>query len=523
MATARRSRKARGFLVHKPQGTLTPRVQAVGPEHFGIVSIDCAKARSKFFLCTFYGQVLIEPTVLEHTQAAFRAALERVRGAVRDHGLRDVVVAIESTGTYHRPVQHAFRSAGFDTRLVHPFASKHFRQPADPGNKTDDTDLAAIFRATVNGFGLMQPTWPGVYLELQQLCRQRRDLVHKTTTLRCQIKETLHQLLPGYTALFAEHFFDTPVALPLARATGSAQAVLDAGLDGLRRLVPQGLRYKMTTLVKVLDWARTATPAQEPCQLYRESLDRLADDFLKKTSEIRGLEQRSARLLAQTPFLRLLALPGICVVSAAELAGEQGPPEGYANANHLTGRAGLCPSRYQSDQVDCANGPLRRHGNRRLRAALLQIANNLSRHNHHFQARAAQWKRQGKDLRWIRVKVAKIFSRLLFVLLTGEGLVPHPACQPRHSICDKLMGFHIDHQTDLPKALEDIALAARQLSGRTCREETELLRQQLHEPRRRHGCGRRRGPVPLAELIPQVLARLGVRMLQSQPEGEDPS
>jgi transposase len=446
-----------------------------------------------------------------------------VRAAQHAHDLRDLVVALESTGTYHRPVQHAFRAAGFDTRLVHPFASKHFRQPADPNNKTDDTDLAAIFRATVNGFGLAQPTWPGVYLELQQLGRQRRDLVHKTTTLRCQIKETLHQLMPGYTALFAEHFFDTPVALPLARATGSAQAVLDAGRDGLPRDLPEGLRYKMTTLVKVLAWARTATPAQEPCQLYRQSLDRLADDFLQKTREIRGLEQRSARLLAQTPFLRLLALPGICVVSAAELAGEQGPPECYANANHLTGRAGLCPSRYQSDQVDCANGPLRRHGNRRLRAALLQIADNLLRHNHHFQAVAARWKRQGKDPRWLHVKVAKSFSRLLFVLLTGPGVVPHPACQPRHSICDKLLGFHIDHHTELPQALEDIDHAARQLSGRTCREEAELLRQQLDAPRSRHGCGRQRGPVPLAQLIPLVLARLGVRMLQSEPEGEDPS
>jgi transposase len=420
-------------------------------------------------------------------------------------------------------VQHAFRDAGFDTRLVHPFASKHFRQPADPGNKTDDTDLAAIVRAAVNGFGLRQPLWPSHYLELQQLARQRRDLVHKTTTLRCQLKETLHQLMPGYTALFAAHFFDTPVALPLARATGSAQAILDAGLDGLRRLLPQGLRYQMTTLLKVLDWARTAPPVQEPCQLYRECLDRLADDFLQKTSEIRGLEQRSARLLAQTPFVRLLALPGICVVSAAELAGEQGPPECYANANHLTGRAGLCPSRYQSDQVDCANGPLRRHGNRRLRAALLRIADNLIRHNHHVQAQAARWKRQGKDPRWIHVKVAKCFSRLLFVLLTGPGVVPHPACQPRHSICDKLMGFHIEHHTELTQALEDIDHASRQLSGRTCREEAELLRQQLNQPPSRHGCGRQRGPVPLAQLIPLVLARLGVRLLQSQPEGEDPS
>ena len=85
---------------------------------------------------------------------------------------------------------------------------------SQPGEtKTDDTDLAAIFRATVNGFGLLLPT--DAYLEVQQLSRQRRDLVHKTTVLRCQIKETLRQLMPGYAELFPSHFFDTPVALPL--------------------------------------------------------------------------------------------------------------------------------------------------------------------------------------------------------------------------------------------------------------------------------------------------------------------
>jgi len=35
--------------------------EKVGPEHFGIVSIECAKARFKWMLCDFYGKVLIPP------------------------------------------------------------------------------------------------------------------------------------------------------------------------------------------------------------------------------------------------------------------------------------------------------------------------------------------------------------------------------------------------------------------------------------------------------------------------------
>ena len=66
MARPQHSKKSRGFLVQKPLGQFTGRVQAVGPEHFGVVSFDCAKARSKFMLANFYGAVLIPPQTVEH-------------------------------------------------------------------------------------------------------------------------------------------------------------------------------------------------------------------------------------------------------------------------------------------------------------------------------------------------------------------------------------------------------------------------------------------------------------------------
>jgi hypothetical protein len=40
--TARPPKAHKAFVLQKPNGQFTPRVQAVGPEHFGIVAIDCA-------------------------------------------------------------------------------------------------------------------------------------------------------------------------------------------------------------------------------------------------------------------------------------------------------------------------------------------------------------------------------------------------------------------------------------------------------------------------------------------------
>ena len=60
--SVRKSQSRAAEFLQKPRGVLHPRVQEVGPEHFGIISIDCAKARSKWMLADFYGKVLVPPT-----------------------------------------------------------------------------------------------------------------------------------------------------------------------------------------------------------------------------------------------------------------------------------------------------------------------------------------------------------------------------------------------------------------------------------------------------------------------------
>jgi len=170
--------------------------------------------------------VLVPPAVVEHQRTALQRATIELREACERHDLRDHIVAIEMTGTYHRPVQRAFRRAGSETRLVHPFASKHYRLPASGDTKTDDRDLEAIFRAAVNGFGLLEPAWDETYRHLQILARQRCDLVEKRATLQCQIRHHLERCLPGYAALFPEDdLWTRPVAMHVARQATSADAL----------------------------------------------------------------------------------------------------------------------------------------------------------------------------------------------------------------------------------------------------------------------------------------------------------
>src|ERR1700676_769016 len=218
--------------IGKPRGVLHPRVQQVGPEHFGIVLFGRAKARSKFLLADFYGRVLLPPTPVAHNRPDLDAAVAHIRQAFALHQLRDGLVAIERTGRYHRLVQRTFAAAGFETRILHPFVTKQYRQPVDPGNKTDDTDLAAIHRATVTGCALLEATRDEAWTTLQLVIRHRRDLVRKGAALNCQIRDHLEAALPGYAACF-DKLWESPIPWHLLQRFPTAEQLRAAGVTTL--------------------------------------------------------------------------------------------------------------------------------------------------------------------------------------------------------------------------------------------------------------------------------------------------
>ena len=519
----RRSTKKsrRRFELHKAHGVLHPRVQAVGPEHFGVVCFDCAKARSKWLLCDFYGKVLVEPTTVEHQRGQLAMTIAHLNECVQRHLLQDLVVAIERTGNYHLPVKRAFEAARFqgrpwDVRIVHPFATKQHRQPANPGDKTDDHDLAALFRATVAGFGLCEAVRDPVHRQLYLWARHRRDLVQKRTAVCCQLREHWEAVLPGYAAVFGEKFWESPVGSSLARQLTSPQQFTQQGATGLAQLLQEShTGFHRSTLEKLVAWAaNAAAPAEDADTRHRIALA-LEADRTQKTREIQALEQELALQLARTPYVLLLACPGINAVSAAELAGEMGPIGNYARANRITGRAGLYRSRYQSDQVDLQNGPLVRMCNRRLRATLMMIADNLVTCNAHYRGLAVLGKAQGQDARAIRVKVATRFTRVVFQVVSGRQMLRHPGMRGRDAILDKLLKFQLAHGTPMPVLLSTLEAAVAQLPSGSHADEAVPLAAELKKLE-----SSRRGVRPLGEILPVVLARLGAGDLQSSTARE---
>jgi hypothetical protein len=174
--------------------------------------------------------------------------------------------------------------------------------------------------------------------------------------------------MPGYADLF-DRLFERITPLAIARRGDSPATLLQLGITGLSQYLQDNtIRYQTRTIERVLAWAKEATQLRiQDGPLHHAVWTDLYELYQHFRRKILVLEQRLASDLARTPYVRLLAISGINVVSAAELAGEMGPMHRYANANAITGRSGLYPSRHQSDQTDHNSGAIIRQANRRLR------------------------------------------------------------------------------------------------------------------------------------------------------------
>lgn len=499
-----------------PKGRIDKRVQEVGPERFGIASVDCAKHRSKWTLRNFFGKVLQEPQTVEHNEPALRAMIAALRGAVDRYHLAHVLVAIERTGNYHRIVYRACRDAEFETRLVHPLASQHFREAENPQNKTDDNDLGGIHRAAVLGFGLVEQQLDQTYSRLRLLVRHRRDLVWKMSSVQCQIREHLQATLPGLTTLFADkQFWTSPLPMALARRFASPHAIRELGRVQLAKLLrDERLHFQERTIDKIVAWSEQAAPPDPDASIEQRIICDLDDDRLEKLRMIHSLEIEIASLVGHTPYVLLMVIPGINVVSAADFAGEAGPIEHYANPNALTGRAGLFPSRYQSDTVD-RQGRMVRCANRRLRAALMQIADNLIVVNNHFRGVAALWKQQRAHPGLQRVRVAKRFTRLAYSMLVGRKIIPHPCCREPHYILEKLLAFLLDHRATHTLMQQCLDRAAQQLPAAVRPAEAKQLQVQVNKLQN----SRKTEARSLSTILQEVLAKRLIPRVDSPAEG----
>jgi transposase len=382
-----------------------------------VLAVDPGKVSNRVWLSDGSG-LLIEPM----SMPVSREGLAGVERLVCSHGGVDraVVVAIEATGSLHRPWSSALeRCYPGAVRLFAPSETRAARTQLGSGRfKTDDRDCAALTYLARQGAGRR---WVDeVEIDaLRTVVRHRRGLVHDHKIIQQRLHDQLNALAPGLSAP-AGHGRSLALDQPSGQAVLACAVAFAGRAPTVRSLQARAVgRFRRTDADYWAQRWRGCLPPPPDAEPRAERLGRDLARHQALQADIAALEADLEPLLTGAGGHVLTTLPGVAVVRAAGFAAHSLPINRYPDAEHLYSATGLAPALYESATIR-RRGRISRQGLAEHRDALMGIAWGLSRFSPSFAQRDREYRSRGMTPIQARVALARHACRLAYRLLTTQ-------------------------------------------------------------------------------------------------------
>lgn len=386
-----------------------------------VVGVDIAKR--KHWACVVDGFTELPvsgPFQFQNTRDGFSRLLGQIARAKEKTGATRVVVGMEPTGHYWKPLAWYLRQAGFTVVIVNPAHVKASKELDDNSpTKSDRKDTWVIAQLVLQG-RFSEPYLPdGVYAELRGLTQARQQHRTKLNAALNQLQALLDEFFPEYTEVFVDLLgraslyvlqhrpFPTDVlAVPVEQLAAELRAASNRRV-GLKRA--QALQ----------EAARRSIGVPYGLAAARLRLRQILQEVTFWQERLAETEAAMAEALEKTgvaPYL--LSVPGVGVVTAAAFLGEVGDLKRYEDWRQLRKLAGYNLTENTSGEKSRSQTPISKRGRPGLRQVLYQMAMTAAAKNREFQALYEYFKtRQQNPLKGKQALVA-LACKLLRVLFT---------------------------------------------------------------------------------------------------------
>ncbi|WP_106625898.1 IS110 family RNA-guided transposase [Selenomonas massiliensis] len=356
------------------------------------------------------------------------------------------IIAMESTGSYWKPLYNIFELSGLDAIVANARDIKNV-----PGRKTDIGDAEWI--ADLLRHGLIKASYiPNrEQRELRELSRYRISLVRE----RARELNRLQKMLEGGNVKLSNVVSN----INGRSARKLLQSMLESDEPLTRECVEGMIHGKLVRKVDAILKAMNGflTPLQK--ELIRRVVDHI-DDMSQRIGEMDDMLSRYLQPY-QEAIEKLDELPGIGKRSAETIIIETGlDMSRFATDKHFSSWAGLAPGNNESAQKRRRCRVVK--GNQTLRTTLVQCAKAASRCKSYFRAQYQRLVvRRGAN----RATVAVAHSMLIaiyHILKSGKTFIDLGEDFYTQFNRDKKITHHLKQLTKLgwlPHAAEDVAIA----------------------------------------------------------------
>ena len=338
-----------------------------------VLSIDVANGKSEVLLITEYGEVLIEPYEVKHCLNEFNQLKERIDS----YNLDDLTIFMESTSTYHLPIQRFFTTNNFKVQVINPILGKNNTRNLRK-TKTDIEDcynLADLFFK--NTVKIHTKEINTIYSNMIELSRQEKHLTENIVRSKNRFKQIIANAFPEYIKCFSSSNIYGETSLNFIREFPHADIIKAKRIDALANNIYKSskgyLPYPrcLNKAKKIKELASNSYPGIDINSCEVKNLINIIDIIIYNSNKLNEVKQDIVNLAKQTPYFNIInSIYGIGETSTAQIIAELGDINRFENIKQLNAFCGLDPTIIQSGKSINYNGPISKRGNRNARKIL---------------------------------------------------------------------------------------------------------------------------------------------------------
>jgi len=357
--------------------------------HTLIVGVDIAK--KSHWARMLDGQTEIEVDTafrFKNSTEGFERLLGRASRAKDQIGAEKIIVAMEPSGHYWKPLASYLLRVGITVVMVNPYHVKQQKEMDDNSpTKNDRKDALIIAELAWEGrfFGCYLPK--GIWAELRGYTQSRRQQKRKLNPALNNLVAILDEYFPEYEEVFKDLL--GKASLHILTHIPFPEYILQLTEDELTKELKSasssivGRKRAALLLAK----ARTSIGVREGLRAARLRLDHCLEEISFWKKQLAQTEEAMADALFQTGLAgNLLSIKGVGIVTAASFLGEVGDISRYDDWRQLRKMAGFNLTENSSGDSKKGKTGISKRGRPGLRCTLYQASLVLVAKNPEFKA-----------------------------------------------------------------------------------------------------------------------------------------
>ncbi len=348
------------------------------------VGIDVSKDKSTVCFLKPYGEVLVTPYDVLHTQGELTALVERIRSYNEE-----ARVILEDTGHYHFPIVKFLLDNGVFVSTVNALRMKKYSSQSIRKAKTDRIDAVRIASYGLTYWNELIQASPldTVYRELQMLSRQ----YHRTVSLFIKAKQhlidLLDQTMPGIQKLLQNSAENQKLTNFVVRyyhfekiCAMSEQKFINDYCKWAKKQGYRGLHErKAKEIFALAQGGIPVLPNTQSTKIVVEEVAKAVNELDSSRRTIIAQMQELAKTLPEFSLVRSFSCVGD--ILAPLLIAEIGDVRRFKNKHSLIAYAGIDAPPYQSGTFFATERHISKRGNAYLRKVGFEVMQCLIKHS----------------------------------------------------------------------------------------------------------------------------------------------